>query len=311
MSGILDSKKRMLDSILTREGRRQLAQGALRIEFVTFTDGETFYELDATSGSSDASSRIFFEASDLPQDQITFEADDSGRLMPFRNSDLGVIDGKVLSGSSDAFLQVVTGSAFASLAGTLLSSSIDSFTKLYAVRTDDVFFDEEREFETNTDQLSFVINDQVPFSRREVKRASIDKIESLFQDKRLSHLPNFRYLPPVNKPAALGFDPTPLGDFPIIGQRTTPLTFEELERSIAGREQQVVEFARTTLRSNVVCQIFEMRQDQLLKLDVIDFGELLTSDDAFPVKRVFFVGKVFIDSFGAQTFVNMFTLIFE
>lgn len=311
MSGILDNKRRMLDTVLTREGRRQLAQGALRLEFATFTDAETFYEADAASGSSDASTRIFFEAADLPQDQIAFEADDAGRLVPYRGSPLGVIDGKVLSGSSDAFLEIVTGSAFSSLAGELLGSSIDSFTKLYAIRTDDVFFDEEREFETNTDSLSFVINENVPFGKREVKRASVDKIESLFQDKRLSHIPNFRYLPPVNKPVAQGLSTTPLGDYPVIGQRITPLSYDELKDSLSRKEQQTIEFARTTLRSNVVCQIFEMRQDQLLKLDVIDFGEVSTTDTDFPDKRIFFVGKVFVDSFGAQTFVNLFTLIFE
>lgn len=311
MSGILDSKKRMLDTILTREGRRQLAQGSLRLEFVTFTDAETFYQSDDVSGSSDASERIFFEASDLPQDQITFEADDSGKLMPFRGSQLGVLDGKVLSGSSDVYLTVVTGSAFASLAGQLLSSSIDSFTKLYAIRTDDVLFDEEKEFETNTNEITFTINNDVPFSRREVKKASVDKIESLFQDKRLSHLPNFMYLPPVNKPVAQGVGTTPLGNYPVIGQRTTPLTYDQLKTDISNREQIIIDFSRTTLKSNIMCQLFELRQDQLLKLDVIDFGELVTDDVDTPIKRVFFAGKVFIDSFGAQTFVNVFTLIFE
>ena len=309
--GILDNKKRMLDTIITQEGRRQLAFGAMKIEFVSFTDADTFYEADALSGSSDASERLFFEAVDLPQDQITFEADDSGRLTPFRGSNLGVIDGKVLSGSTDAYLQVITGSAFASLAGKLLSSSIDSFTKLYAIRTDDVFFDEEREFETNTNELTFVINDKVPFGRRDAKQANIDKIESLFQDKRLSHVVNFMYLPPVNKPATQGSPATPLGEFPVLGQRQTPLTYNQLRSETSTREQKIIEFSRTTLKSNVICQFFEVKQDQLLKFDVIDFGEHATDDPDYPLKRVFFVGKVFIDSFGAQTFVNVFTLVFE
>lgn len=311
MSGILDNKTRMLDTIITHEGRRQMAAGDLRIRFVSFTDAETFYEQDAISGSSDPSDRIFLEAASLPQDQITFEADDSGLVNPFRGSDLGVLAGKVLSGSTDAFLVEVTGSAFTSTAETLLDASIDNFQKLYVVRTENQFFDNESEFSTNVNSIKFAIGDTSPLGRKEVKRINIDKVENLFQDKRLSHLPNYMYLPPINRTTPTDPEGTPLGDYPLLGQRIDPLTFEELERDLMKRTWRVVEFSQTTLLSNVLCQFFEIRQDRLLKLNAIDFGEVVTDDPDFPNKRVYFVGKVFIDSFGAHTFVNMFTLVFE
>lgn len=311
MSGILDNKSRMLDTILTQEGRRQLSMGACKIEFVSFTDAETFYEADAVSGSTDPSNRIFLEACGLPQDQITFEADDSGKLMPFMGGNLNVFDGKVFSGSSDAFLDVITGSTFASLSEQLLDTSINSFSKLYAIMTDDAFFDGEREFKTNTNELVFTITDKVPFKKRDVKDASIDKVESLFQDKRLSNVKNFMYLPPVNKPLSQNASPTPLGSYPVIGQRQSPMTYEQLKSDITGRESITIDFARTTLRSNVFCQLFEMKQHRLLKLDIIDYGEVTVDDELFPTKRIFFAGKVFVDSFGMQTFVNLFTLIYE
>jgi hypothetical protein len=309
--GILDSKTRLLDTIVTVEGRRQLASGKMRVEFVSFTDGETFYQGDVASGSTDPSERVYLEACDLPHDQITFEADDAGKLTPYRGSTLGVIDGKVLSGSSDAFLHVVTGSTFASLSELLLSSSVDNFRKLYAVRTDDAFFDDEHEFSTSINDVTFNVTDSVPFRRKEVTAVQVDHIESLFQDKRLSHVPNFRYLPPVNAPTRPGQGTTPLGDFPMLGQRSTPLTYAQLIGDLASREFRVIDFAPTSIQNNLVSQVFEIGQDRMLKLDVIDYGELTTGDPEFPRKRVFFVGKVFIDSFGAQTFVNMFTLVFE
>jgi hypothetical protein len=72
--GILDSKSRILDTILTLEGRRQIADGKLKVEWVSLSDSFTFYESDLVSGSTDATQRLFFEASHSPQDQITFEA---------------------------------------------------------------------------------------------------------------------------------------------------------------------------------------------------------------------------------------------
>ena len=79
MSGILDNKKRIMDVVLTKEGRRQMANGDIRIHFASFTDKHTFYEADAVSGSSDASDRLFFEASSLPFDQITLKQMIPGR----------------------------------------------------------------------------------------------------------------------------------------------------------------------------------------------------------------------------------------
>jgi hypothetical protein len=44
MSGILNTKQRIMDTILTQEGKRQLASGELRLNFITFTDNATFYK---------------------------------------------------------------------------------------------------------------------------------------------------------------------------------------------------------------------------------------------------------------------------
>ena len=82
MVGILDDKKRVLDSLITREGRRQIVGGDLRIRFAAFSDRNAFYQGDIISGSNDASERLYFETTSMPQDRVTFEADDSGRLLP-------------------------------------------------------------------------------------------------------------------------------------------------------------------------------------------------------------------------------------
>jgi len=142
MSGILDNKTRIIDAIVTSEGRRQLAEGDMRIEYVSFTDAGTYYRADVVSGSADASSRIFFEACNLPQDQITFEADDSGKLMPFANAldvqlragnilsfSLGVPTSSIFVGSLE-HVNVLSGTAFASVASNLLAESSENFKKL-------------------------------------------------------------------------------------------------------------------------------------------------------------------------------------
>lgn len=90
MSGILDSKSRIIDAILTSEGRRQIAEDTFNVSYVSFTDADVVYEVDKEVGHVDPTSRIYFEACNLPQDQITFEANDEGKLVPFRNRDITI-----------------------------------------------------------------------------------------------------------------------------------------------------------------------------------------------------------------------------
>jgi hypothetical protein len=87
MSGILDSKTRVLDTIVTLEGRRQLATGGINIRYVSFTDAATYYAADIVSGSADATLRLYLESCNLPQDQVTFQADSDGRLLPYASND--------------------------------------------------------------------------------------------------------------------------------------------------------------------------------------------------------------------------------
>ncbi len=47
MSGILNTKQRIMDTILTQEGKRQLASGELRLNFITFTDNVN-WQLETT-----------------------------------------------------------------------------------------------------------------------------------------------------------------------------------------------------------------------------------------------------------------------
>lgn len=329
MAGILNQKERIFDTILTVEGRKQIAQGTLKAEFISFTDGGTFYRLDTiVSGGPDVSDRIQLEATNLPQDTVAIEADDSGRLtgFPISGSSRYVIRaGQVFSSSMENESVVVTGSQFASLAGALLSSSIDNFQKLYILQSPDPVDNKERQFLVGPKSKEFVITDKKPFGPADIKVAKINHVESFFQDKRLSHLPNYSFLPPVNKARLGSNERTVLGEFINLNQEPL-LTFDDVLTEISGYEKlgfsETFRFTETSRQSNLFGQIFEMAAGQLVKLDVIDFGEFLDESRTSinqeellyqnsATKHVFFVGKVFMDDMGSHTFVNLFTLIFE
>lgn len=321
MSGIINSKHRILDTIVTLEGRRQMVGGKFKIEFVTLTDGATFYKGDVASGSADASKRLFFECTSLPQDQICFEADDSGKLMPFSNTTgFSLANGKIFSGSSTG-LTFVTGSEFASTAESVFASSLDNFKNLYSIGTVDSIFEDD-EFDISHSHISFKITDKIPFSEPSEQTADVNQLESFFADERLSNIPNFQYLPPLNKVSDGTLNVLDsavrkqysLGDYPPLGPISN-LTYDEISKRVEAARQignvVTVRFDPTNNGNRIAAQMFEMTTSDLSKLDVIDFGVFKVDDFASPTRHVFFAGKVFEDDFGSHTFVNLFTLVFR
>ena len=303
MSGILYNKQRIFDTVITDEGKRQLATGKMQIKFASFTDCATFYQSDTVSGSEDAGTRIFLEApSNLPFDKITFEADDSGKLLPFKNTEeIKILNGFIVSGST-----IIT-SSINSLAGTVLSQSLDSFKKLQLIGTEDKFFGKST-FELNEEKLTFSITNKAPFGENDIKSIVIENAESLFSDKRLSNAINFVFLPPVKKldQNTIGI---PLGIYKRLKTSNLAQIKKEFINNLNNLEKngfcREITFLDTSRNNNIISQFFEIGNNEVKKLDIVDFGFLENN------KRIFFIGKLFIDNNEMPTFINMFSIVFE
>lgn len=319
--GILNNKQRILDTYITTFGRSELSKNEFKIAYVAFSDKFSIYEKDVISGSSDISNNVYFESVSLDSDQITFEADDSGKLLPFgKDGTLSILGGKVLSGSTSVVKTFITSSQFASLADTLLSGSIENFSKLRMIGSKDLFLDSD-DFNVSQRFLSFSITDSSPLPLKSIQAINVNDIESIFQDKRLSHVPNFKFLPPINKPNSQEPKGSSLGNYVPIGQNGWSnktilsrnfdfLQFESLLSDLKGREYESVEFVNTSRSNNLIIQFFEIKKNDMIKLDVIDFGSFPSNNSKEENPHVFFVGKVLVDNIGRHTFVNLFTLIF-
>ena len=116
--------------------------------------------------------------------------------------------------------------------------------------------------------------------------------ESTYQDKRLSHLPNYKYLPPINKKTALDPAGSILFNYPNNSQADI-VTLEDYENIVRFLPNVEIEFTNTSRENNLVCQMYDTSGEFLSQLKAIDFGEFVTGDDDHPVKRVYFVGKLY------------------
>jgi hypothetical protein len=347
MSGILDNKSRVIDAILTYEGRRQMAEGNFVVKYATFTDKAVVYQLDSNEGHVDPTQKIYLEAFNSPYDQITFEADDSGKLTPFRQHiSIGetTVTGSVTGSVSwNAFVNgkiknriqqfatdgtyagsfsesAVNGANFASELEGLLTSSIDNFNNLMILGTADSLF-EDYNFALNTKKIKFTVRSDST-TQQMVPPTNINTIDSLFSDEKLRNVDNFKYLPPIKK-ASFSVDKTDinqiisnnllLGDYPPWGP-VEKLTFSEINKELKNYEEdvKVISFDPTSRDNEIVAQFFEITNDEAKKLDVIDYGKVNdnTSNPKAVTHHVFFVGKVLTDDTGSNCFVHLFTLVF-
>lgn len=333
MSGILDKKSRVIDVLLTNEGRRQLALGDMRIQYVAFTDTSTYYKADVASGSADATQRLYFEASDLPQDQITFEANDSGKLNSFKNSSgYQLSDGKILQYSlTPVSSSIFTGSLenvtflssdnFAEVVPTMLAETLENFKKQRLISTKDSLFEDDQ-FALGPDEIEFVITPERPIRNYDEYVGQVNEMESLFSDPRLSNVLNFSYLPPLNHVNDEKIDTSDirqtskyqLGNYKPLGM-SSQLSIKQLMYELKYYDDigfgKMISFDPTSKNNTLVAQFFEKKYDTLSKLDVIDFGIHKTSDSDQSTSHIFFAGRLLVDEYGSHTFLHLFTLVFQ
>tara|TARA_R110001583_G_scaffold31600_1_gene107894 strand:+ start:61317 stop:62603 length:1287 start_codon:yes stop_codon:yes gene_type:complete len=206
--GILDNKSRVLDTVITGEGRRQLAMGNFNPAFATVSDRHTYYEKSEVSGTVDASDRIYFEASpDNMTDYITFETDDSGRLLGYPIHEGHYWEGRV--GTVEAFgvgelgepkYKTVGIEGFASQAVAMITSSIENFKDLQTIGTRDATEVISLKTRLSDYSYNFLIDNNYPFAEGSSNSiVDLDSMETLFFDDRVSDSINFKFLPPIVK----------------------------------------------------------------------------------------------------------------
>lgn len=357
--GILDNKTRLMDTIITDEGRRQLGTGRFIPAFYSFSDAGAVYSprdtqvLGAVPDSSIAT-LLSFEAFPLPQDQVSYEADDSGGLRVFGNNNyftssagvVRVIGGKLIKGWENGTPEVLSSSAtFASVASTVLGDNTNNFRKLMILKSPDLLYTNRDEFIVTTSSINFNITDSSTLAGG-VTIGSLETTENLYFDRRLSHVDNFSFLPPINKTDNITNGARPIGNYAgaINGNRQI-LLFNDLKNEFNniivanGTTQErtqlqraTVRFSETSITNRLVGQIFEMANGKVTKLDVIDFGVFSVANDspllplfpdAVPIPlnpdlvtattriHVYFVGKVLTDATGNDCFLQLCSLVFQ
>ena len=316
MAGILDNKTRVMDVVVTSEGKRQIGTGDFKIAYASFTDKNAFYDKSSISGSFDSATlRPYVEASSFVFDVITIEKDDNGAVIPFATQTqadgtrVTVKSGQVFE--NEESVGRLSNSQNQSYINTILSGTIGNFKKQMIIASRDPI-DESETFELSTYQMTFNYGNRGPIVGDEIV-STVDQAASVFTDKRFANAVNFMFMPPIAKTTT--GDAT-LGQYEDV-REVESFTYDDLIEELIGDvpDQPIcpyteVEFTQTSPNNDICIQAFEAGQ-YLRKLDMVDFGEHIVPGDEKPNKRVIFLGKNYVDSYGATNFANIFTLILE
>ena len=302
-----------MDTFLTQTGREQMAKGELNFAFAIFSDYATFYEssLEDPNVAEDAINRVFFEAANRPQDLVIPEFDADGQIT-FPAGEFDLVNGelKVLTGST---AESLTGENLVISASAAISDCIESFAAMQPLRSEEALSNTSG-FRLSQNTGEFLVTTNLPISPGVPTQISLSNIESLWQDKKLTHVPNYQFKPPVNRISG-----KQLKTYPKL-QQPTPMTFTDLENELGANDPSgetgvgppiSLTFPATSNDNNLVCQVWEVCSGSINKLRMIDFGEFEDGDPYSPGKHVFFVGKLFTDDRGESTFLNLFTVVFD
>ena len=194
-----------------------------------------------------------------------------------------------------------------------------------------------KKFSLDKNKFSFVINNDSPIDfMNEPTFVNIDNLESFYQDFKLSELPNYELLPPIN-----AITKRSLRDY-VDTRQARPKNIQEFFEKIGitgkvgklSKKQAVdVQFRGMSDANNLALQVLEANSERIGKLVMIDYGKIDDINPFLPGRHVVFVGKILRkpkdrmknEGMGASienlqnlllldsedVFVNIFTLVFD
>lgn len=300
MAGLLDPKSRVLDTIITPEGRRQMLDGGIKIKYATISDIGYSYDFNSKNQYITSSISFGLESFQTSNDLIFPITDTSGRILEYSGDSLLLNAGGVLylSGSKNS-----TAPSVERISKTVL----DSLKKQQIIATLDAKRN-DKGLSTEPQEVNFYITEDDPFDG-EPSITTLTDADSLFCDKRLSKSLNFKYLPPIQMTNDIISSEVELGRYANFSE-TNDIRYVDFVKNLNDLQYSNIEFSNLTEYNDIVLQLFETTNESIKKLDVIKWGRIGTSPEGGS-SELYFIGKVYYDEFQVPTFVNIFTLVIE
>tara|TARA_Y100000593_G_scaffold93776_1_gene189999 strand:+ start:915 stop:1853 length:939 start_codon:yes stop_codon:yes gene_type:complete len=312
VAGILDSKSRVMDTLITSEGRRQIASGELQIKYATFNDRQVVYASGTDGYLEDPGRTFYFEAHSDNNDSIILETDADGDLMPFQSDTYNSYNGEFFASGST----FQTGSINL-ISDEVTGNAVDSFTRQMIIGSRNIFRSEKGlNFKPSYDDTSNIFT-LAPGVSRSINVVGINNLSAVFEDPLFATTLNYGYLPPKfqNKQGTQ----MPWGSYTKLGGDDESDIYDSFVGGLTegGQIKQplIIEMkypTNSSLENNILGQVFAQKDNKVYKLALINAGNLRYSRETnLPNPQVYYAGNLYRNNYGSLCFARVFTLIFR
>jgi len=316
MSGILDKKSRIIDFVITENGRLQMQSGDIRYRFASVSDKSIIYtkdhDLSKNKKSDISNSEINFiplEVSSSLNDEINPEFDLRNYFLNSNNSSLNVEthqNSTQFDATVNTFLSSFsTGNYLKSLKYLTTNPVINKNKNLKFF--DSGYLNNSLDFKNN-------INTYHTIKIKDVQRKDIPIIAL---DKRFSHKNNFLFLPPVNSNGLPLYEKENFKNIEDLDEQNTSgfllssynNKFKNTEQ-ILSREEEILKVVRNLKENNNILkrvyeiedntdfnsflfEIYEVKSltNNIEKLSFVKIGNLYDKE-SLTTKKIYLVGKI-------------------
>ena len=298
MAGVLNSKSRILDVILTELGRDQMNRGEFEVSFVTFSDAGTEYVDDGTGVAASVKDRITFEAHSSPNDEIIPEIDNEGEFLLTKrvSPTLTVNNGILYEQSATGFTAI---DAF---------TKIDKFTDLTTSRWNNLQILRSESSIPDFDVSSETITLRTNLNSDDTLLQNVSMLKPILIDPRFAGNITTLYLPPVSLNNG---NITPLRAFNRFGKENTlDNVLSEIQNKSRATQRIELGTQSTFKEYNIIAQAFMKKDQSVKKYLVVDGGEYKNEKNQI-VMQVFHLGFIFKDENGTSKFSRSYSLVFH
>ena len=298
MAGVLNSKSRILDVILTELGRDQMNRGEFEVSFVTFSDADTEYVDDGTGVAASVKDRITFEAHSSPNDEIIPEIDNEGEFLLTKrvSPTLTVNNGILYEQSATGFTAI---DAF---------TKIDKFTDLTTSRWNNLQILRSESSIPDFDVSSETITLRTNLNADNTLKKDVSMLKPILIDPRFAGNITTLYLPPVSLNNGII---TPLRAFNRFGKENTrDNVLSEIQNKSRATQRIELGTQSTFKEYNIIAQAFMKKDQSVKKYLIVDGGEYKNEKNQI-VMQVFHLGFIFKDENGTSKFSRSYSLVFN
>jgi hypothetical protein len=300
-----------MDTLITSEGRRQIASGELQIKYATFNDRQVVYASGTDGYLEDPGRTFYFEAHSDNNDSIILETDANGDLMPFQSDTYNSYNGEFFASGST----FQTGSINL-ISDEVTGNAVDSFTRQMIIGSRNIFRSEEGlNFKPNYDDTSniFSINTEyVPSAGT----THLNNLPAVFEDGLFGTTLNYRFLPPTYENSA--GNASSWGSYSELGSAAPPSTYDSFVRGLSTVGDlpplsiQMKYPTNSSLENNILGQVFAQKDNKIYKLALINAGTLTyAATNNLPDPQVYYAGNLYRNHYGSLCFARVFTLVFR